>query len=458
MFSNNTMKRLLATSLAFSPLMAWSQFVIDPAFKNSTAPGWSIGFGARLTAPGHDVEGNGWLNLSELPGPGGGLASYTGGSFSSSEGVMVEFDYVMWRRVEQKDYPVDALGFFVHDASIDRFQDPEQDPTHFFCGGVASYLAIAFDPQAPSADASECIHLAGPTDVIVLRGPAALNLPYVASAWVSGLNDVEATERPPHRSARITLVPTGDPATPFLVSLEDGLAGAMVPVITNQPFPFAAPEQLSISFETYMAAGEKDDHDIRLTKAVTIADIQVENTMLSPPVRRRGQTVSYSFKVKNNVFSGSTLSAHIDNPASAPLINASIPELINKTWICTASGEGTTCPAASGSGDLINQGNYTLGQRGELSFVFEGAVAEAAACDASVGTSATANFLDTAGFSDQDPSNNQASGANFVVDCSDSQERKPPQRIPTLSAGGLALLSLGFVGWSAVMRKRADRR
>ena len=458
MLFNTMKKRLSVAGLAFLPLMAWSQFALDPAFRNSTAPGWDIGYGARLTAPAYDAEGNGWLNLSEGRGPGAGLASYTGGSFSSAEGVVVEFDYVMWRRIDQKDYPVDALAFFFHDASVDRFVAPE-DAVGPFCGGVSSYLAVAFDPQGTTGENANCVHLAGPSEVIVLRGPASSSLAYVASAEVTGLNDIKATERPDHRSARITLVPTGDVAAPFLVSVEDGPAGALKPIITNQPFPFAAPDQLSISFESYMTGGEKDDHDIRLTKVATIADVQIENAMLSPDKRRRGEPVSYSLKVKNNIFPNSTLSASINNPASAPLINASMEALTSKTWTCTASGEGTRCPAASGSGDLINLGNYTLGQGGELSFVFEGRVAQAVACEASVGTTASVSFGDTAGFSDQDPSNNQASSASFVVDCSETSPGKaPPQRIPTLGVGGLALLSLGMAGWGLVNRYRAGRR
>lgn len=59
---------VLLASLAFLPAIAWSQFVVPPAFSDASEPQWNLTGSAQLTAapsPGHDAGGSGWLRLTE---------------------------------------------------------------------------------------------------------------------------------------------------------------------------------------------------------------------------------------------------------------------------------------------------------------------------------------------------------------------------------------------------------
>lgn len=456
-------KHVLLAGIAFLPAIAWSQFVVPPAFRNASEPQWELTGTAKLTAaspPGYDAVGSGWLRLNENIQTQNGSASYKGATFSAEEGVIVDFDYVMWMKHTPQNLAADGLSFYLYDASR-GMNGSKAGADLGYCGGEGGYLGVGFDAYgyfSTTVSCGENISATRVPNTIGVRGPISQRNPLVASVNVPALNNPDATSRPTERSARIILTPTGDTNSPFLVSVLDGPLGAPIPVITNQPFPYAAPEQLSIGFSG-STGGATEIHELRLNSVAVPADVQIDLAMTSPSIRRRGDTVSYSLSVKNNTLSNSPLSAKIDDPASAPLINDRIDALVNKTWTCTATGADTSCPAASGSGDIADLGHYTMGQDGALNFVFQGEVDQNAACNASVGNTATIHFADDAGFVDQDLSNNRSSSAAFVVDCTEPPiTLKPPHRIPTVGAWGLGLLSLGLMGWGLHSQRRTRNR
>lgn len=454
-------KYVLLAGLTFLPAIAWSQFVVPPAFRNAIELQWNLAGSAQLTAassPGYDAAGSGWLRLTENAIQQNGSAQYTGASFSAEEGVIIDFDYVMWMKDAPSNLAADGLSFYLYDATRGMAgANPGSDLG--YCGGNGGYLGVGFDAFGLFSTTRSCGGVDDPLvgrepNTISIRGPISQGNPYVKGVNVPSLNNPDSTTRPVDRSARIVLVPTGDANSPFLISVLDGPTGAPVPMITDQPFPYAAPPQLSIGFSG-STGGATQIHEVRLNKVAVPADVQIEVAMTSPTSRRRGDTVSYSLSVKNNTLSNSPLSAKIDVTSSAPLINDRIPELSNKTWTCTASGAGTTCPAASGSGDIADLGNYTMGQSGELNFVFQGQVDQAAACNASIGNSASVDFTPTSGFADEDPANNQSSSTAFVVDCSTGPIQPVPAKpVPALGLWGLGLLSMGLIGWGAVAQRR----
>jgi hypothetical protein len=451
---NHLRKYLLASGLVFLPAVAWSQFAVPPAFRNASEPQWELTGSAQLTAgdpPGYDLPGAGWLRLTENEVLMSGSALYTGATFSAEEGVIIDFDYVMWMRNEQSNMAGDGLSLYLYDVSL-GMDGALSGGNLGYCGGEGGYLGVGFDAFGHFPTGVTCGGPGGPGDpipnTVAVRGPMSAGNPLVTNVGGQMLNNPDAIERPLARSARIILIPTGVADSPFLISVLNGPSGAPVPVITNQPFPYAAPEQLSIGFSG-ANDGATQVHEVRLNNVAVPAEVQVDVAMTSPASRRVGEAVSYTLSVRNNRLSNSLLSAKLDVPASAPLINSRIPELINKTWTCTATGAGTSCPAASGSGDIADLGNYMMGQDGDLTFVFQGEVDPAATCDASVGNLASVMFAEGIGFIDQNPDNNQSTSAAFVVDCSDPPiNPTAPQRIPTMSAWGLGLLSLGFIGWS----------
>ncbi|MDR2330685.1 MAG: hypothetical protein LBE58_13860 [Comamonas sp.] len=465
---NHLRKYLLTSGLVFLPAVAWSQFAVPPAFRNASEPQWRLTGSAQLTAatpPGYDPDGSGWLRLTENTVLQNGSASYTGATFSAVEGIVIDFDYVMWMRHPGNNLAADGLSFYLYDASL-GMNGSNAGADLGYCGGQGGYLGVGFDAFGFFSTDASCGGPGGTNiprvpNTIAVRGPTSEGNPFVANASVPALSNPNATARPVDRSARIMLTPTGDTNSPFLLSVLDGPSGAPEPIITNQPFPYISPEQLSIGFSG-STGGATQVHEVRLNSVSVPADVQIDVAMTTPASRRLGETVMYSLSVKNNTLSNSPLSANIDDPASAPLINSRIPELINKTWTCTATGAGTSCPAASGSGDIADLGNYMMGQDGDLTFLFQGEVDPAATCDASVGNMASITFTDGIGFVDQDPSNNRSTSDAFVVDCSEPPiiitPPAAPQPIPTIGVWGLGLLSLGLMGWGAGFNWRRHRK
>ncbi len=425
-------KYLLLAGLAFLPSLAWSQFVVPPAFRNAAEPQWNLTGTAKLTAataPGLDAAGAGWLRLTENTRGQNGSALYTGATFSADQGVIVDFDYVMWMKTPSSNQAADGLSFYLYDASQGMAGSLAGGGLGY-CGGQGGYLGVGFDAFGNFSTALSCT-TAGASgqqpNAIVVRGPQSQRNAYVASANVPAMNNPNATQRPVDRSARIMLTPTGNAASPFLVSVLDGPSGAPVPVITNQLFPYAAPAQLSIGFSG-STGGDTQIHEVRLNRVAAPADIGIQTMLTSPASRRRGEDVSYVISVSNNNLRHSSLSAQIQDPSSAPHINDRMAELSDIRWTCTATGNGTTCPAAAGSGDFSNLGQYTLGLSGALQFSVQGKLAASAACGASICNTASIAFDDSVGYTDEDLSNNRSTSAAYVVDCVDPPIITPPKK------------------------------
>jgi hypothetical protein len=75
---------------------ALAQFKLQEPFTGTTAPGWALSGIALLTAPSIDVDGHGWLRLTNTNNTTKGLALDTAQSFPGNVPVAVRFRYVAW--------------------------------------------------------------------------------------------------------------------------------------------------------------------------------------------------------------------------------------------------------------------------------------------------------------------------------------------------------------------------
>lgn len=109
--------------LTIQPLSA--QFTITEDFRGSGSPDIIIGDDAYLTSGIDDPVGSGWLRLTPTPlvpsnnTPKRGYA-YINKSFPSSLGLLVDFEYTMWRERNGHsglDQGGDGIGVFLFDAS-----------------------------------------------------------------------------------------------------------------------------------------------------------------------------------------------------------------------------------------------------------------------------------------------------------------------------------------------------
>lgn len=99
-----------------------AQFTFKDDFKKSTAPDVVIGgIGgangtAYLTSGIDDPLGAGWLRLTKATTNQGGYA-YVNKSFPSTLGIVMDFEYKMWRNVPDSFNGADGIGVFLFDAA-----------------------------------------------------------------------------------------------------------------------------------------------------------------------------------------------------------------------------------------------------------------------------------------------------------------------------------------------------
>ncbi|MEN2412164.1 lectin-like domain-containing protein [Flavobacterium mesophilum] len=107
----------------FFGFQANAQFTFQDDFKNNTAPDVVIGgIGgvngtAYLTSGIDDPQGAGWLRLTKASTNQGGYA-YVDQSFPSTLGIVMDFEYKMWRNVNDPTFNgADGIGVFLFDAA-----------------------------------------------------------------------------------------------------------------------------------------------------------------------------------------------------------------------------------------------------------------------------------------------------------------------------------------------------
>lgn len=163
-----------------------AQFTITNPLKTKDAAGLKIGDNAYLTAvTGADINGNGWLRLTESKINQKGYM-YVMQGFPTSLGVTADFEYVQWRDVSDGTfYGADGFSVFLFDAAV--------NDTDFKLGGYGGslgyatystpanttglsggYLGIGFDAYGNYARAGENRNGGTTTEVpnsIIVRGP-----------------------------------------------------------------------------------------------------------------------------------------------------------------------------------------------------------------------------------------------------------------------------------------------
>jgi uncharacterized repeat protein (TIGR01451 family) len=418
-------------ALVLCTTTAHAQFKITQTFANSTAPGWVItgtnnagqddsgiltGNYGSIPNNVNDANGSGWLRLTTNRTNQTGTALYTGGSFSSTLGVVVDFEYLSWGGTG-----ADGLSFFLYDAAT-SMAGAAAGASLGYCAGVGGYLGIGLDEFgnfSSNGATGRCPNNDGPgqqPDAVVVRGPQTANNPYIGGASVGlGIDAPGVTTRPTANRVRYFLVPNG--AGGYRVTVGLGLAGtAPVNILSALNFPYVAPAQLRIGIAG-ATGGAHNIHEVRNVTVAAPADIAVTKTVV-PSAVQRGQQATYTLVVSNNDINpvdAGNQAPPIDGTNAPDIVDTVPAQLTGVTWTCAAS-VGSTCPAANGAGNLAISGGYTMAPGGTLTFTITGTVDPATACGATVGNTASAVFSATDGYSDINLANNSAS-ASFTVVC-----------------------------------------
>lgn len=123
-------------------LSVQAQFTITEDFRGSGSADIIIGDDAYLTSGVVDPVGAGWLRLTEAVGNEKGYA-YINRSFPSTLGLIVDFEYTMWRDNDDGTYHgADGLSIFLFDASY--------GPGDFSLGAYGGSLGYANSTQSPA--------------------------------------------------------------------------------------------------------------------------------------------------------------------------------------------------------------------------------------------------------------------------------------------------------------------
>lgn len=389
--------------------------------------------------------GDGWLRLTDLNGEETGTARYTAGSFSPTNGMMIEFDYVIWGGPVGGN--ADGLSFYLYDATR-NMAGARFGASLGYCGGAGGYIGIGLDEWGNFADNNQdndrCDYAAnsGPgrtLQTVTVRGPTVMSTvkdPYNPTQNVTlGSNTHITTVKPSisldspavaNRSvaradrARIIMLPRVGGGYYLTVQLNQDGAGYQT-WINNLPYTYAAPSSLSLGFGA-STGSSINYHEVRNVSVRVPVDIGTTKALDGTSVLKAGGTVKYTVTFSNNDVNsvdtgtqGFTLT-----PSNAPRLVDTLPAgLQNVTWTCTATA-GSACPAASGSGSLDTT-SYTLAAGGKLTFTFTGTVASSA-CNTTLTNTSQVLFQPTSGLSDLNPNNNSAQVSSAIAACP-----RPPQ-------------------------------
>lgn len=147
----------------------FAQFTITEDFRGSASSDIIIGGNAALTSGSADPVGAGWLRLTSALGNQKGHA-YVNRSFPSSMGILIDFEYTMWRNTATDGtYGMggDGLSLYLFDAAY----GPGSFQTGFYGGSLGyanlnvsgsthpgltgGYLDVGFDAYGNFSSASE---------------------------------------------------------------------------------------------------------------------------------------------------------------------------------------------------------------------------------------------------------------------------------------------------------------
>lgn len=313
-------KRLLPVLLSlFCIVQANAQFTFKDNFKKNTSPDVIIsGVGgangtAYLTSGIDDPLGAGWLRLTKANTNQGGYA-YVAKSFPSTLGVIMDFEYKMWRNTPDVFEGADGIGVFLFDAgdvdangfrlgayggALGYTSNTDEGITYGLRGG---YLGIGFDALGNYANTvfgpknggvgirPNAVSLRGPTnDVdltqsnVFLTGVTILNGHNVVPITTQGnwtdneldYNTVVST-RPDdntfYRRIQIEMIPTGS-GYHVTVRWKTTLNSDFVELIDYTTLT-PPPDLLSVGFAASTGAGI-NLHEVRNLNLTTPGNLRI---------------------------------------------------------------------------------------------------------------------------------------------------------------------------------------
>lgn len=359
---------------------------ISEGFTNSSAPGWTLGANACLTAAGacgsngsgtgSDASGSGWLRLTQKATNQKGFAYYNT-PVNPSQGLVVSFEYATYGGAGVNGFAngADGLAFFMFDASqtfaIGAYGSSLGYADNKNNGGgpgmAGGYFGVGFDEFGSFIDSGS--HACGgpnrsttqngvPNTIGVRAGVNALGSRTASDSycWLGGQTNIPGgvgstslyrwtgESDPKYRKAVITLTPSAG-GYYIQVQLQQGSSTVLTPV-SKVLVPGTPPANLKFGFSG-STGGAVNYHEIRNFSYTSMTDIPPANLSISktgPTNLLSGGTATYKVNVTNALGVKDTTGevSFIDTlPAGFTFASAPV----------STSNNGFTCS----TGALVNQ-------------------------------------------------------------------------------------------------------
>lgn len=308
--------------LVLCPVLAQAQFTIVENFKGNTTGNITLGNGAKLTSGVTDPVGDGWLQLTEDKGNQVGYAFVNQG-FPSTLGVLMDFEYVAWRKSNPSLGGGDGFSVFLFDDVINSTTFKlgsaggslgyAQSTSTGNTGLKSGYVGVGIDEYGNYANCSEGKNggVSGSCgtlyrDYISARGPAP-NYTFLGGRSVGTSLDydvVTATRPTPaqfYRRVQVTILPTGAGQFTLTVKSTTTPGGALTVLFGPITLTSPPPARLKLGFAA-STGGAYNRHDVRNLIITTPGNIRVQK-LVDKPVARVGDALTYKVTVYNETTS-----------------------------------------------------------------------------------------------------------------------------------------------------------
>ncbi|WP_461533069.1 Ig-like domain-containing protein [Sinomicrobium sp.] len=398
--------RLIVTSaiLLFSALNASAQFTITNDFRGNGSPDIIIGDNAYLTSGVDDPVNAGWLRLTKATTNQKGYA-YINKSFPSTLGVLVDFEYTMWRDQNDNTYNgADGFSIFLFDAAYGPGNFAlgayggslgyanSTNPNPDVPGLTGGYVGVGFDAYGNFVARSENKN-GGSPDVspnsIVLRGPTTSPNPrdlntnrYLKGVTIRGNGSItdalnmqgnaredvidyntRVNSRPSYswfyRRVQIEITPTGTGRFNITVRWATSQGGEFTELISYETSD-VPPELLKVGFAASTGAGF-NYHEIRNILITTPGNIRAnkladKNVLRSVPGSGDENEITYILEVTNDTPAALT-NIQVEDQLTDGIGNPIPPGMFHITNISHSGFTTTNLPTPT-SGTPISSGNF----------------------------------------------------------------------------------------------------
>jgi uncharacterized repeat protein (TIGR01451 family) len=294
---------------------SYAQFSINETFKTNSSGNVTTGGSARLTSGIADPIGEGWLRLTPDSTNKVGYG-YVNQSFPSNLGVLVDFEYVSWRRRADNYGGADGFSVFLFDAATPTFKiggiggslgyavNNGQSGTTGLAGG---YVGIGLDEYGNYANPTEG-RIGGPgftPNAISLRGRAADNYPYITGTTLTAAQgnvdyDVIGATRPTvqqfYRRIQVEITPTGGSYS-ITMRWKTSATGQFVTIFGPTVLATPPPAALKLGFAATTGGGI-NNHEVRNVIITTPGNVRVTKTANKSSMKV-GESIAYNVTVYN---------------------------------------------------------------------------------------------------------------------------------------------------------------